>query len=113
MSDALEDTRRGKIVGFINFESNFTQSLPHLNYEASKDVSDNGLIQVHLDHTDMQKAFYMKNMLYDSFENFSEHLMTECQLAVKAGNRPIVFFSSFGKLNFDFRTTMLPGMILT
>lgn len=111
-SDAFRDAKRGKIAGFINFHANFTQSLPLFNAAAAKDFGETGYIQVYLDHTDMQKAFYMKKMIYDSFQNFSESLMTECHLAKTAGNRPIVFFSRFGELKFDLRVTMLPGLIL-
>jgi hypothetical protein len=74
---------------------------------------DEGAIQVYLDQTDLQKASYIKKQIYDTYQRFITKLMIECGLSEKAGDVVAIKFETiFGKLNFDFKLTMVPGFIL-
>ncbi|CRK87266.1 CLUMA_CG001068, isoform A [Clunio marinus] len=110
--EAYRDTREGKILGFVLFDANFSSSLPLFNDDVEDDYSDNGLIQVFLDQTDLQKTSYIQRKLYETYKNFTEGLMTACKRSRKAGNAPIRFDAAAGELNFDMRGTMIPGYII-
>ena len=83
-----------------------------LNKNAKDDNTDDGFIQVHLDQTDLQKTTFMHRKLYEIFKNFAEELMIECGLSKRLGSSSIVFETLFGKLDFDFQNTIVPGFIL-
>lgn len=105
---ALIDAKAGKIIGVLEFPRNFTQSFVLF----TSVYSDNGIIQVHLDQTDIQKTFFMKRKLFEIYLSFTEKLMTDCGKSKKAGNPPIALDIIYGDLNFDLRTTIIPGFTL-
>jgi hypothetical protein len=112
-NEALQDTSKGNLIGFIQFSPNFTKSLTLFNDDGvDVDISDNGIIQVFLDQTDIQKAAFIRRKLYEAYQKFTESLMVDCGKSKKAGNTPIVFEAAFGDLNFDLRLTIIPGIIL-
>lgn len=76
------------------------------------DYSDDGIIQVFLDQTDLQKTSYIQRKLYETYQKFTEKLMSDCGKSKKAGNTPILFEAAFGDLNFDLKLTIIPGIIL-
>lgn len=109
--DAFRDASAGRIIGFILFASNFTESLTLFNDDLDYNT-DNGVIQVFLDQTDLQKTTFMQKKLYDTYEKFTGSLMTSCDRAKRAGSIPIVFEASFGDMNFDMKTTLVPGFVV-
>lgn len=76
------------------------------------DFSENGIIQVFLDQTDLQITSFIQQKLYNSYQNFTESLMVGCDKSKKSGNIPIVFEAAFGTLDFDFKITLVSGFIL-
>lgn len=111
--EALNDAKQTKIFGFVQFSANFTQDLALFNDDAANnDYSDNGVIQIFLDQTDLQKTSFIQQKLYDSYQKFTEKLMVACGKSKKAGNIPIVFAAAFGDMNFDLKLTILPGIVL-
>lgn len=86
--------------------------MTYFNDDAEKDFTDNGEIQVSLDQTDLQMASLVRRNIFDTYERFTENLMTSCGKAKKAGNMPIVFEAAAGEFNFDFKTTIIPGFTM-
>jgi hypothetical protein len=84
--EAYEDTRRGRINGFIFFSSNFTDAMPLLNDDFEHDLSNNGLVQVTLDQTDFIEITFIKQKLYDTLQRYSINLMTACKKSKKSRN---------------------------
>lgn len=88
--------------------------MPLFNDEGVEDdFSDDGIIQVFLDNSNMQQMSLMKKELYDTYQRFMEEIMVGCRKSKKAGNVPIAFEAMYGKIDFSMRKTMGLGMILT
>lgn len=83
------------------------------NDKVETDFTDDGVLQIHLDDSDMQKSTAIRKRIYDTYEAFMEELMIGCGKSKKAGNSPISFESAHGLFNFDMGTTMKPGIILS
>lgn len=81
-------------------------------FNNDKKPSEDGEIQVFLDQTDFQKNVFIRQNLYETYFAFMKNLMTECGKSRKVGNLPIVFEAAHGELNFDLKSTMLPGFLL-
>ena len=97
----------------VQFASNFSQSLPLFNDDGvENDFSDNGIIQIYLDQTDLQITSFMQQKLYESYKKFTENLMVDCKKSKKAGSSPIDFEAAFGKLGFHSKTSMVSGILL-
>ena len=77
------------------------------------DLTDDGIVQIFLDNTNMQELTLIKKEFYDTFQRFMEGLMTDCGKSKTAGNSPIVFESLFGDINFDMKITMNAGFALS
>lgn len=54
----------------------------------------------------------MKRKLFETYISFAQDLMVDCGNSMKAGNPPIALDVIFGDLNFDLRTTIIPGFTL-
>lgn len=114
--DAVYDAKKGELIGVIQFDANYTDSLILFNNEAistKRFYSDNGDIKITLDQTDLQKTAQIERKIYDAYQNFMEKLMVDCELSKKAGNIPIVYEDFYGKIDFDFSLSLVPGLILT
>ena len=110
--DAYKAAKAGDIVGFIQFSANFTESLPLFNDDHKSNNIDKGFIEVFLDKSDLQITSLIERKLFETYANFSEHLMTDCNKSKKAGGSPLVFKAAFGNFNFDFKTTIVPGFLI-
>jgi hypothetical protein len=111
-AQALRDVKRGKIVGYIEFAHNFSQSFAPFNDKVANNPSRNGFIQVQLDHSDLHKMGYIKQMIYENYKNVMKKLMKECGRPKKGGGFPINVEAMFGELSFDFRRSMIPSVLL-
>jgi hypothetical protein len=107
--EAFEAASKAEIVAVIDFSANFSESLVLFN--SVEDLSDSGNIRVYLDQTDFQKSLFIKRKLYEIFQSFSQNLMTKCGNLEAAGRLPITFEGLFGKMDFNFRGTLIPGFI--
>lgn len=74
--------------------------------------TDEGNIQVYMDHTDLQIDTYIQRRLYDIYHIFIESLVTDCDKAKKVGNVPIVFETFHGSLSDELRKTFVPGLMI-
>lgn len=117
--EASLDARRGDLMGFIQFASNYTESLllfsnDQILDDKGKDkfFTDSGNIQITLDKTDLQKTSQIELKIFRAYQSFMEGLMVACDLSKKAGNIPIVYEEFFGKVDFDYRLTIVPGIVL-
>lgn len=81
-------------------------------FEGANDVNGSGEIQVFLDQSDLQVTTLIRKKLYETYSKFSEHLMTDCGKAKEAANTGITFEAAFGQLDFDFKSTIIPGFLL-
>lgn len=103
--------------GFIYFKDNFTESL--------QDVRDNvrdaepgsflsSEIKVYLDKSDQQVTFYLEKKLLETYRQFAENLMTECNLPKQLANIPMSFEDPvYGTFNDEFTAFMAPGVVMT
>jgi hypothetical protein len=99
-------------MGFIRFSSNFSKSI--ILFEANDDFnsSNNDILEVFLDRSDLQKTTLVERKLRETFKLFMEELMTDCGYEMKVGSIPLSFKALIGKINFDFRGTVVPGLLL-
>lgn len=115
IDEALDDVKKGKIIGLIHFSTNFTSSMKPLN--EFEDYFDNyssyGEIKISLDQSDRQITFFLKQRLYETFEQFIENLMTDCGKSRKVGSAPIQINTMFGSFKDEHRKSMTPGIIIT
>ena len=110
--EAYDAGKRGNIIGFIYFASNYTESIVTFK-EDFLEYSEEGSIQVQLDQTDLQKVSMIQQQLFDTYSKFIRKLSVLCGLPEKAGDVVAIRFDAlFGKLGFDFRQTVVPGIVI-
>jgi hypothetical protein len=114
-SEALSAAKRGEIIGFLWFASNFTQSIFLFNDDSQDELvyHDNGFVQAHLDMSDLQKASLVEQKLFKAYEKFIEGLMGDCGKSRQSGKLVIATEALIGKNNFDFKSSLVPGMMLS
>lgn len=114
--EALNDAKRGKIIGFMYFAKNFTESLNAVQSDGrfSDDGSaENSKIQIRMDQSDLQLTFFMQARFYQTYKKFSENMMQDCGLPIKLGNIPVTFEEPiYGNFDADFKHSMAPPMIM-
>ncbi|KAG5674741.1 hypothetical protein PVAND_004692 [Polypedilum vanderplanki] len=114
--EAFHDAKRGKIIGFMYFASNFTESLDTVQREgrdADDGSADNSRIQIYMDQSDLQLTFFLQSKFYQIFKNFTQHMMADCNLPLKLGNVPVNFEKPiYGSYDTDFKHSMAPPMIM-
>jgi hypothetical protein len=113
--EAFHDAKRGKIIGFMHFEKNFTESLDTVQREgreADDGSADNSRIQIYMDQSDLQLTFFLQSKFYQIFKNFTQHMMADCNLPTKLGNVPVNFEEPiYGSYETDFKHSMAPPMV--
>jgi hypothetical protein len=108
----------GKLLGIIQFAFNFTESLVLFSDEeiySSRGrafFSENGMIEVFLDQSSVQRTLQVKREIYDAYQRFMEGLMTGCGLSKTSGNIPIIFESLFGSSIKDSKLTIVVGLLI-
>lgn len=115
--EAYAEAKRANIIGFVYFAPNFTASV--------KDTLDNGRealngsfetreIQVQLDMSNQQNAYFLERKLREAYGSFAQKLMTDCELPARLATIPVNFqkpvYSSF---DADFQEYAAPGVIMT
>lgn len=115
--DAYADARKGKIMAVIHFASNFTESISNLRDDgrnANAGSFKNSEIQIFMDKSDQQLTFFLEKKLRQTYLEFSQHLMSDCEFPIKLGNVPIDFkdpiYGSFDGVYTDY---MAPGVVMT
>lgn len=115
--DAYNDAKHGRLIGVIVFKHNFTDSYMDVN-ENGRDAEDGSLenknIDVFLDKTDQQITFFMERKLRDTYKEFTQDLMTECNWPKRLGNIPVNFEDPvYGTMDQEFTNFVAPGVVMT
>lgn len=114
--EAYADAKKGKVIGIIQFASNFTESLTQvhdLRGQADEVTRVNSKIKIYMDQTNQQLTFYIQRKLYDIYKKYSEDMLIDCNLPKKLDNVPIDFLEPiYGTYEADFKQTMAPAMIM-
>lgn len=71
-----------------------------------------GIIEVHLDSTDLQMVTFIQRNLFYSYHKFVESLMIDCERSMKVGSMPMVFETFNGGLHDEFKRVMVPGILI-
>lgn len=115
--EAYAEARKANIIGYVHFASNFTESIKDLldnNGDALPESFDYREIQVRLDMSNQQVAFFLERKLREAYGAFAQNLMTACGLPRALASIPINFkkpvYSSF---DADFQEYAAPGVIMT
>lgn len=111
-AEAHNAVKSGRNVGYIWIASNFTESISFFNDDPNFDTHDNGFVQVFLDKSDLQKSSIVERNLFEAYETFIENVMVDCGKSYKAGKRIVHSEAIVGKMNFDFRPTLIPAFVL-
>lgn len=113
--EAFVDAKKGKIIGFMYFAQNFTESLDTVQQfgRYSDDGSaDNSKIQLFMDQSDLQLTFFLQAKFYQTYKQFTQNMMADCKLPVKLGNVPVNFETPiYGSYDTDFKNSMAPPMV--
>lgn len=109
--------KNGKISGIIYFASNFTESLEEVNKNVGSTTNstfDNSRIQIFMDRTDQLITFFLDKKLIQTYQEYSEQLMKDCQLPIKLGNFPIHLMEPiYGSFNGATQDSMAPSTLIT
>ncbi|KAL7040383.1 hypothetical protein ACKWTF_000370 [Chironomus riparius] len=113
--EAFADAKKGKIIGFLYFAKNFTESLDtvqRVGRDADDGSADNSRIDIYMDHSDLQLTFFLQSKFYQMYKNFTQHMMSDCNLPKKLGNIPVNFEQPiYGSYDTDFKHSMAPPMV--
>lgn len=116
-NEAYAEAKKANIIGYVHFASNFTESIKDIldnNRDALSQSFDNREIQVRLDMSNQQVAFFLERKLREAYGAFAQNLMADCELPRALASIPINFkkpvYSSF---DADFQEYAAPGVIMT
>jgi hypothetical protein len=113
--DAENDVLSGQTYGFIQIGKDFSKHLQtRLNngMDLKYNITDADVINVYMDQTNFQIANFVKKTLYESYDKFTEKLMSDCERDYNTEALPIKVIAIFGKLNDEFRKTMCIGGVI-
>lgn len=114
-AEAYRDAKKGKIIGIIQFASNFSESLQEVREHGEHDdaTRSNSKMKIYLDQTNQQLTYFLQRKLYDAYREYSENMLIDCNLPKKLDNVPVVFLQPiYGMYEADFKQTMAPAMIM-
>lgn len=99
-------------MGFFYFSANFTESFFALKSFDELDYTDDGIIQIYLDNTDLQIVTFLQRKIYAAYHTFVEQLMTGCEKSQKAGSVPMTFDTFHGSLDDEMKHSIVPGLLI-
>lgn len=71
-------------------------------------------IKVYLDKSDQQVTFFLEKRLLETYKEFAEGVMTDCNLPKQLANIPITFEKPvYGTFDDEFTDFMAPGVVMT
>jgi hypothetical protein len=113
--EAFSDAKKGKIIGFVHFYKNFTESLDLVQTEgrsADDGSADASRIEIFMDQSDLQLTFFLQSKFYQIYKDFAQNMMRSCNLPIKLGNVPVNFETPiYGSYDTDFKNSMAPPMV--
>lgn len=115
--DAYADAKKGIVMGIVYFARNFTESLMNIRDDgrnAANGSFTNGEIQIYMDKSDQQLTFYLEKKLRQTYLEFSQGIMADCDLPLKLGNIPMDFTDPiYGSYDGVYTDYMAPGVVMT
>jgi hypothetical protein len=110
--EAFKDAKKGKIIGFMYFARNFTESLDSVQASgrfADDGSAENSRIAIRMDQSDLQLTFFLQARFYMTYKKFSQSMMADCNLPIKLGDIPVSFEEPiYGSFTTDFKHSMAP-----
>lgn len=105
------------IIGFIHFASNFTESIVQIR-DDGRDADDgsflNSEIQIRLDMSNQQVAYFLERKLREIYGDFAQNLMMDCELPKSLGSIPVRFETPiYGAFDTPYKDYAAPGVIMT
>jgi hypothetical protein len=110
--EARDAVKQGNNIALIHIEANFSKSLQLFNDDPDYEFKEDGVVQVNLDNTDLQKSSLVERKLFETYESFIEDLMYDCGKSRNAGKLVVSTSAIVGKFDFDFKGSLLPGFVL-
>lgn len=113
--DAKCHVLNGYIYGFIMIGKGFSNHLQtriNSGMDLNYNISDDDVISVYLDQTNYQITNFIKKSLYESYEKFTDKLISDCERDCNTETLPMKITSMYGKLNDEFRKTMSVGGVI-
>lgn len=114
---AYQDARQAKIIGYVHFANNFTESLADIRDEgrsASIGSFAGSEIRIRLDNSNQQISYFLERRLREIYGDFAQHLMRDCELPEKLSSIPIRFETPvFGSFNVEYKQYAAPGVVMT
>lgn len=84
------------------------------NREALNSSYENREIQVRLDMSNQQVAFFLERKLREAYGTFAKNLMADCELPKRLASIPIDFKKPiYASFDADFQEYAAPGVIMT
>lgn len=115
--NAYADAKKGKVIGFVYFAKNFTESMADIRDEATFaqiGSFENSEIKIYMDKSDQQLTFFLERKLRQTYKEFIEKLMNDCNYPAKAGNVPIDFMDPiYGSFDGVYTDYIAPGVVMT
>jgi len=115
--EAYADAKKGKVMGVIHFAKNFTESLTNLRDDgrnANEGSFRSSEIKIYMDKSDQQLTFFLEKKLRQTYLEFSQNLMMDCEFPIKLGNIPIDFKTPiYGSFDGEYTSYMAPGVVMT
>lgn len=115
--EAYADARKGKVMAVIYFAQNFTESMINIREigrNATDQTFENREIQIFMDKSDQQLTFFLEKKLRQTYLEFSENIMADCEFPIKLGNVPIDFLTPiYGSHDGVYTDYMAPGIVMT
>lgn len=115
--EAYADARKGKVMAVIYFANNFTESLMNIRDDGRNSIPgsfESSEIQIYMDKSDQQLTFFLEKKLRQTYLEFAQDLMRDCEFPIKLGNVPMDFekpiYGSYDGLYTDY---MAPGIVMT
>ena len=104
-------------MGVVYFAKNFTESLANLRDDgrnANNGSFENSEIQIYMDKSDQQLTFFLEKKLRQTYQEFAQQLMADCEFPIKLGNIPIDFeMPVYGTFDDEFTSYIAPGVVMT
>lgn len=115
--EAYADARKGKVMGVIYFAKNFTESLTNIRDDGRNAPQGSFIsseIQIYMDKSDQQLTFFLEKKLRQTYLEFAQNLMSDCEFPIKLGNIPIDFLTPiYGSYDGTYTDYMAPGVVMT
>lgn len=112
--EAYQSAKAAKIYGFVSVASNFTEAITKRksDWQPLTDDIFLDLVEVYLDHDNLQIASFLKLRLFKSFEKFNKKLLRQCELNENLEDQPIAFETYFGDFDSDYVKLMVPSLLI-